>query len=143
MLEPVLYSLTENAWAQKLDEASDRLSCILCTADLGDNDSYPVFSSLVRHIIMPGCPLYRLAENAWAQKLEEASETLTHRAALDHVRRVAAKHVEQTDDKGVSWEIDAFFVDWANSPTATQVLQDLLMVSLCHPLRALEVPPKY
>ncbi|KAK9867066.1 hypothetical protein WJX84_010484 [Apatococcus fuscideae] len=71
----------------------------------------------------------RLAENAWAQKLEEASENLTHRAALDHVRRVAAKHVEHVDanDKGVSWEIDAFFVEWANSEAATQVFQDLLM----------------
>ena len=71
----------------------------------------------------------RLAENAWAQKLEEASESLSHRAALDHVRRVAAEHVEQTDDKGVSWEIDAYFVEWANSEAATQVLQELLMVS--------------
>lgn len=81
-------------------------------------------------VLTHGAVLYRLAENAWAQKLEEASETLTHRAALDHVRRVAAAHVEQTNDKGVSWEIDAFFVEWATSEAATQVLQDLLMVSM-------------
>ena len=74
--------------------------------------------------------LRRLAENAWAQKLEEASEVLTHKAALDLVRGVAGQHVEQTDDKGVSWEVDASFVEWANSDMATEVLQELLTVSI-------------
>lgn len=98
---------------------------------------------LVGHALGPDIDMgtCRLAENAWAKKLEEASESLSHRAALDHVRRVAAEHVEQTDDKGVSWEIDAYFVEWANSEAATQVLEDLLMVSpsVCSRATSVEV----